>query len=595
QSDGRFQVSMKRVLQLSQSTEEGRAYQCPALFKRLLAVQGENKEAPRKQLPSAWATHFSELLEKYGWPGDRRLNSPEYQTVTRWKRTMTGLGSLDGLLGAVDRRTAYNALRRIADETVYQPKLSSGGLEVMGTLEAVGLQFDRLWVAGLDDNKWPAPARPNPYLPFSLQRQYGVAHSTPERELQFSRLITQRLLKASRFGVVSYPLYSEEQNCRPSPLLKDLPLTDLEELRLKGSETVQELFLSSAAVENALDPGPPAVAQGEKSRGGTSLFKHQSACPFRAYAYLRLEARPAESPEEGLDARERGIMIHAALEKLWSLVVRQARWRQAEQRQRHDWLTQSAEFAVEQMRWKRPDILRGIMVRLESERLISLLTEWMELEMTRDPFEVLATEERVTLNFAGMTLEATVDRVDRLADGSLAVLDYKTGSPRVGDWLGERPKDPQLPLYSVSHPREVETICFARLKPGKMTFQGLSAQDEPIPGVKASEMADDGYRSWDERKSEWTTRLERLALEFRTGHAVVDPAEGKTTCRHCGLEPLCRVDEEKENLVQAEAVVVAHQSSAHDSDHGREGGHQNGSYSERHRDQQREHEPEEIG
>ena len=208
---------------------------------------------------------------------------------------------------------------------------------------------------------------------------------------------------------------------------------------------------------------------------------------------------------------------------------------------------ESAEFAVEQMRWKRPDILRGIMVQLERERLLNLLAEWMELEMTRDPFEVLATEERVTLQFAGMTLEATVDRIDRLQDGSLAVLDYKTGSPRVADWLGERPKDPQLPLYSVSHPRPVETISFARLKPGKMAFQRLSAQEEPIPGVKASEMAEDGFRSWERRKSEWTARLERLALEFRSGHAVVDPAEGRTTCRYCGLEPLCRVDELEES------------------------------------------------
>jgi len=547
QSDGRFQVTMKRVLQLSQSTDESRDYQSPALFKRLLAVRNLTEEAPRKQLPSAWATHFSDLLEAYGWPGERRLNSPEYQTVTRWKRTMTGLGSLDGLLGAVDRRAAYAALRRIAEETIYQPKLAAGGLEVMGTLEAVGLQFDRLWVAGLDDNTWPASARPNPYLPFALQKQHAVAHCTPERELQFSRLITQRLLKASRFGVVSYPIYSQEQTCRPSPLLKAVPLTDYEELRLDRGESIQQLYLQSAVTEQAPDPGPPAVAAEEKSRGGTSLFRHQSACPFRAYAYLRLEARPAESPEEGLDARQRGIMIHAALEKLWSLVGRQKRWLQAEQRQKQNWLMESAEFAVEQMRWKRPDILRGIMVQLERERLLNLLAEWMELEMTRDPFEVLATEERVTLQFAGMTLEATVDRIDRLEDGSLAVLDYKTGSPRVADWLGERPKDPQLPLYSVSHPRPVETISFARLKPGKMAFQGLSAQEEPIPGVKASEMAEDGFRSWEQRKSEWTARLERLALEFRSGRAVVDPAEGRTTCRYCGLEPLCRVDELEES------------------------------------------------
>jgi RecB family exonuclease len=239
-------------------------------------------------------------------------------------------------------------------------------------------------------------------------------------------------------------------------------------------------------------------------------------------------------------------MLHTALEKLWDQVESLQRWMQAGAEERSTWIHQSAELAVQNMRWKRPDVLKGVMVKLERDRLVSLMLEWMELESTRDPFQVLATEEKVTLNFAGLTLRATVDRVDRLSDGSLAVLDYKTGSPKVGDWLGERPKEPQLPLYSVSHPHSVETICFALLKPGKMSFQGLGAQDETLPGVKASEYADDGYRTWQERKTEWTARLENLAKEFRNGHAVVNPQEGKKTCRFCGLEPLCRVNEGEE-------------------------------------------------
>jgi ATP-dependent helicase/nuclease subunit B len=544
QSDGRFQVSLKRILQLSQATE--RPYQCPLLQKRLSAVQSFLHETPRLQSPSAWASHFSDILELFGWPGERQLNSPEYQTVTRWKSTLSGLGSLDGLLGSVTRGQALSTLRRIADETVYQPKLSHGGLEVMGTLEAVGLQFDRLWVAGLEDTTWPAPSRPNPYLPYHLQKEHGVAHSTPDRELEFARLITEKLLRAARYGVASYPTQSQEQACRPSPLLRDLPLISSDELKLESGHSVHRLFLQSSAMEIVPDPGPPMVDADEKNRGGTSLFKHQSACPFRAYAYLRLHARPADIPEEGLDARERGIMIHSALEKIWDRVKTLERWQAAGTEDRRLWLRESAETAVESMRWKRPDVLKGVMVKLEKDRLLGLLHEWMELESTRDPFQVLATEERVTLDFAGLKLRATVDRIDRLSDGSLAVIDYKTGSPKVGDWLGERPKEPQLPLYSVSHPRAVETICFALLKPGKMSFQGLGAKDESLPGVKASEYADDGYRTWAERKAEWSARLEGLAEEFRTGHAIVDPIEGKKTCRFCGLEPLCRVDEREE-------------------------------------------------
>jgi hypothetical protein len=40
--------------------------------------------------------------------------------------------------------------------------------------------------------------------------------------------------------------------------------------------------------------------------------------------------------------------------------------------------------------------------------------------------------------------------------------------------------------------------------------------------------------------------LERLAGEFASGHAAVDPKQRPQTCRECDLQPLCRVHERDE-------------------------------------------------
>lgn len=545
--DGRFQTERQRLEQLCRpQEEEHRAYHCPSLFRRLRETETLQKESPFQQIPSRWAELFSSELEAWGWPGERKLDSVEYQTVSRWKKLLAQFGSLDQLMGAVTREEALQSLRRVAEETVYQPKVSIGQVEVMGTLEAVGLHFDYLWLAGFHDGIWPSAARPNPYLPFSLQKEHGVAHSTPERELDFSRRISLELLRAARRGVVSYPSFHEDRHCRPSPLFSALPRLPVESLGLNRTTTVHAHILESRKVELFLDPGPPAVPVDADSRGGSSLFKHQAACPFRAFALLRMNAKPLEVVQEGLDARQRGNLLHAALEELWKTVSSSARWLSLSEAEREKTLRICAEVAVGALRRQRSDILRGLMFQLEVQRVTRLLREWMKLEESREPFEVLATEERVSLHFAGLNLQVTIDRVDRLNDGTIAVIDYKTGNPSVDDWLGERPQEPQLPLYCVADARPADIICFAKLKPGQMVFQGLGREDERIPGVKASEFAKDGTKSWSVRRAEWKRILERLADEFRRGQAQVDPVDGSKTCRTCGLQPLCRIEENRE-------------------------------------------------
>jgi len=354
-------------------------------------------------------------------------------------------------------------------------------------------------------------------------------------------------LSAAPVGRASFPLNSDEGVCRRSPLLEELPFAEVHQLELWEQPLAEKLLLNHGDLETVIDPGPPPADLGLESRGGTGIFKHQAACPFRAFAYLRLGARPTEEVKHGLDARRRGIMLHLALEYLWKELRSLQFWLNLSPEEKRDHLTQASGRAVQEVKRFRSDVLRGYLAELEILRVRSLLQEWMELEERREPFRVATTEHRVEFEFAGVSLKATIDRIDKLADGSFAVIDYKTGRPRVNDWLGTRPKEPQLPLYAVAVPREVDAICFAILRTGSMEFKGLGRGDELIPGVEASEFGPDGTKPWSQRYQEWTDTLTNLADQYRDGYIAVDPVEGPLiTCRNCGLEPLCRIDEKEE-------------------------------------------------
>ncbi|MEK7861728.1 MAG: hypothetical protein AAB295_00485, partial [Chloroflexota bacterium] len=88
------------------------------------------------------------------------------------------LAGLDAFTGALGYRDALARLARRAAETPFQPKRDPAPVQVMGLLEAVGLDFDHLWIAGLHDEIWPASPRPNPFLPALLQRRMRVPHAS---------------------------------------------------------------------------------------------------------------------------------------------------------------------------------------------------------------------------------------------------------------------------------------------------------------------------------------------------------------------------------------------------------------------------------
>ncbi|MGH8631665.1 MAG: PD-(D/E)XK nuclease family protein, partial [Burkholderiales bacterium] len=123
--------------------------------------------------------------------------------------------------------------------------------------------------------------------------------------------------------------------------------------------------------------------------------------------------------------------------------------------------------------------------------------------------------------------------------------DYKTGKPTPNDWLGERPDDPQLPLYALNAQEEISAVAFAKLKTGEMRYMGFSRGKDVIPKVQRA-------LDWSALLAGWKKELESLGKGFASGDARVDPKELLRTCRYCDLQTLCRVYERVNALADAD-------------------------------------------
>ena len=526
-----------------------RSNSCPILAERLARFRALAR--PRAQAPSAWLGAIAELLASLGWPGERARSSTEHQVIEAWRELLRAFGALDAVLGKIDYGAALSRLRRLAQETLFQRETPETPVQILGVNEAGGFEFDALWIMGLHDEVWPAASKPSPFLPIALQRRHRVPHSSAERELEFCLRQTQRLLGCAAEIVCSHPRREEDRDLRASPLIQALPEIEPQRLAPAPPRYVQQVQ-AAARLEAIADDQAPALPAGTMARGGTALFKAQSACPFRAFAEFRLCARPLEEPEPGLDPRERGNLVHEMLNRIWQQLGTHAQLVARSREQIDTSVHTAAAEVVKRLQQRRPTALTERLAGLERGRLAALACEWLELEKQRAPFAVRHEETKVSLQVGALRTEARIDRVDQLDDGSFVVIDYKTGEPKTSDWFGERPAEPQLPLYALyGMPRErVSALLFGKARKGESKFVGLARASNIVPRVEAH----DGSRlalqqgPWQTLLDKWEVRFLTLAEEHRAGVARVSPRE-RQVCDTCHLHAFCRVHERRARLV----------------------------------------------
>ena len=500
-----------------------------------------------------WLALFQTLLEAIGWPGKRGLDSIEHQQVSQWQQALTDFTALDFVLSPMSFGESLAQLRSILSRQIFQPQTADSSLQVLGTLEAAGLQFSHLWLQSMSEQQWPAAPSPNPLLPFSLQRQQRMPHATAERELDYAKKLTLRFVHSADSVVISSPLTIDDNPAATSSLFDAYPRQSLDQLLGRPLDSLVPLteirrrHFESQSIEWFESGDAPRVQQDEKIRGGSSLFSSQSACPFKAFATHRLALKALAQPELGLNAADRGSLLHRALELLWQKLKNQQALLALDESEQLILCEEVSRYSVDEIAQRKSSRLGARYKELECLRLQKLLHAWLEVEKTRANFTVVGIESRKVFQFSTLELETRIDRVDQLDDGSVLIIDYKTGNTTVSRWWGDRPDEPQLPLYSMltdDGDDEVGGIAFAQVRADGCVIKGVGAEElqEKTVQWKDKYKTDAGVTGWLQLKQHWKKVLTALADDFISGKAEVDPKQPTQTCQYCDLASVCRIN-----------------------------------------------------
>jgi ATP-dependent helicase/nuclease subunit B len=512
---------------------------------------------PRGQRASAaeWARRFAAGLDAGGWPGAAPLGSEEQQQCERLRALLGELALVGaGGAGQLEHGAAVELLAAMARRTAFEAASGDVPVTLTATLDDPLVRYAGIWVAGLGAEHWPAPPRPDPFVPIAVQRAAGLLQASPQGQLESAQRAMRAWRRCAKQLVLSWPESDGDVELQPSGLVARPRGRD--EPRTVPPVLADPLYTAvrAAAVREPRAAEPARAWPRERPLpGGTRALQLQSLCPFRAVAELRLGAAAVSEPVPGLDYRERGQLLHRALQLVWtelggSGALRAMAANPLALMQR---VAAATAQALRERLGLRLQPLAAPLVHNELERTERLIHALLQQDLERadtNEFQVVRLEEPQQAELAGVPLRLRMDRVDRLDDGRVVVIDYKSGAAESFRPLAARPRQAQLLAYALLAEGDVAAVAAVHLNAGEVRWRGAAAQATLLPRLAKPRGP---TAPWPELLAHWRAVIDALALGFAAGAAAVQPQPG--ACRLCHLGALCRVDATRHAAVDPDA------------------------------------------
>jgi hypothetical protein len=340
----------------------------------------------------------------------------------------------------------------------------------------------------------------------------------PDDTLRYARRVLRRLADSCGNFACSYARTDGDAEQRPSGLLAELGVMENDVADDPGWHATALVATALQGIER--DRVPP-VSRDEAVTGGATTINYQLGDPFAAFAYGRLGIRSIPRFASGLPPNVRGNIIHRALNGLYHERPSQAGIRSSVSTEFEQRLPEVYRYAFGWLEARADPVLKQLLA-LEKVRVAGLLRSVMALDIQREAFEIFELEAAITLVAGNVKLGMRVDRMDRLHNGDIAIIDYKTGRRRQFLGADKAPADGQLVAYTLAVGEPIAELAYFNIDARQVDYNG--AGRDLTPDI-----------DWDAKLEAWQEGIRGALGEFEQGDVRVNGALAAKETRPFGL------------------------------------------------------------
>jgi DNA helicase II / ATP-dependent DNA helicase PcrA len=412
----------------------------------------------------------------------------------------------------------------------FDPDIGPEAVRVMTVHASKGLEFDYVFLVSLIDRRFPSAERSEPIeLPAALVKEIlpeGNHHLEEER-----RLFYVGMTRAKKGLFLTFADdYGGARKRKPSRFLEELGV-------------VNPPLTPPLDKGGALSPPSPQWREGKGEGLRNYLPSSFSFTQFKAFENCPLQYKFAhilKIPVKGKGAFSFGKTMHAALQKMFALVAER---QGSSQTTLFDgvMVSSSNQDAVALRQAQRDNKTLGELVKPEElDKLYeeSWIDDWYENAAVKKAYrdkgrKLLAAyydkvkdqqikpvylEKPFTIKAGDSSFRGAIDRLDECPDGTVKIVDYKTGTPKEAGKMTKDDKE-QLLIYQIA--------CLEVLgkKPSALSFVYLENGTEIEFIGKPEEL------------EELREKMARSIGAIKNSEFPADPSEHK--CRHCDFREIC--------------------------------------------------------
>lgn len=317
------------------------------------------------------------------------------------------------------------------------------GLQVMGILETRNLDFKNVIILSMNDDNFPGDmSGSSSFIPYNLRAAYGLP--TPEHHEGVYAYYFYRLIQRAERVDMLYCSHADEKTTgecsryiyqlmyeSPYPIGRVNVGVDIN-VDIPAPITVAKSGRTLDVLNSFLDVGGSG-----RILSPTALSRYV-ACPLQFYFASVAGIDEREELSEEVDNPMFGTIVHAAMQKLYGPLEGVAHpSKQLEAIVRSGAVERAVEEAINENYLKMPEAdasdYGGDLILVHDIATRYIRRGIIPYDMAHDAFAVMKVEEKIATRFdlgdgRSVAIGGRADRIDSMDDGTLRVVDYKTGA-----------------------------------------------------------------------------------------------------------------------------------------------------------------------